>query len=89
MSPHGRRRQQLRIADRWHHRLRQSHARATPTCSIAGWTDEQVKTAIRTGNRPDRPLVRLMAFDWYKTMSDEDLDDLVAFLRTLKPVKTE
>ena len=56
---------------------------------IAGWTDEQVKTAIRTGNRPDRPLVRLMAFDWYKTMSDEDLDDLVAFLRTLTPVKTE
>ena len=56
---------------------------------IAGWTDDQLKTAIRTGNRPDRPLVRLMAFDWYKNISDEDMDDLVAFLRTLKPVKTE
>jgi mono/diheme cytochrome c family protein len=56
---------------------------------IAQWTDAQVKTAIREGKRPDRPLVRLMAFDWYKTVSDEDIDDLVAFLRTLKPVKSE
>lgn len=56
---------------------------------IASWTDEQVKTAITTGMRPDRPLVRLMAFDWYKNLSAEDLDDLVAFLRTLPPVKTE
>lgn len=56
---------------------------------IAHWTDAQVKTAIRAGMRPDRPLVRLMAFDWYKNISDADLDALVAYLRTLKPVKTE
>jgi mono/diheme cytochrome c family protein len=56
---------------------------------IAGWTDEQLKTAITQGKRPDRPLVRLMAFDWYKNMSSDDLDDLVAFLRTLKPVSTQ
>src|SRR3984885_9405800 len=56
---------------------------------IAGWTDDQLKTALRTGNRPDRPLVRLMAFDWYKSISDEDMDDLVAFLRTLQPVKSQ
>ena len=56
---------------------------------IAGWTDNQLKTAITQGKQPDRPLVRLMAFDWYKNMSKDDLDDLVAFLRSLKPVKTE
>lgn len=56
---------------------------------IAQWTDAQLKTAIREGQRPDRPLVRLMAFDWYKGMDDADLDALVAFLRTLKPVKTD
>ena len=56
---------------------------------IASWTDAQLKTAITTGQRPDRPLVRLMAFDWYKTMSNDDLDALVAFLRSLKPVKTD
>jgi mono/diheme cytochrome c family protein len=52
---------------------------------IAKWTDAQVKTAITKGERPDRPLVRLMAFDWYQTISDSDLDALVAYLRTLKP----
>lgn len=56
---------------------------------IAGWTNQQVKTAIGTGMRPDRPLVRLMAFDWYKGMSNEDLNDLVTFLRSLKPVKSQ
>jgi len=39
--------------------------------------------------RPDRPLVRLMAFDWYKNMSNPDLNDLIAFLRSLKPVKSQ
>jgi mono/diheme cytochrome c family protein len=52
---------------------------------IASWTDEQVETAIARGIRPDRPLVRLMAFDWYKNISSADLKALVAYLRTLKP----
>lgn len=56
---------------------------------IARWTNQQIKTAITTGMRPDRPLVRLMAFDWYKGMSNEDLNDLIAFLRSLKPVKPQ
>src|SRR5581483_5505596 len=43
---------------------------------IANWSDQQVKDAIRTGERPDRPLVRLMAFDWYRSISDADLDAL-------------
>ncbi|HEV8015563.1 MAG TPA: cytochrome c [Stellaceae bacterium] len=56
---------------------------------IAGWTNQQIKVAITTGMRPDRPLVRLMAFDWYKNISNEDLNDLIAFLHTLKPVKSQ
>ena len=52
------------------------------------WTNAQVKKALGTGVRPDgRKLVPLMAFDWYKTMRDDDLNALVAYLRTLKPVK--
>jgi mono/diheme cytochrome c family protein len=52
---------------------------------IARWTDAQVKDAITSGVRPDgRRLVRLMAFDWYKNISPNDLDALVAYLRTLK-----
>jgi mono/diheme cytochrome c family protein len=56
---------------------------------IAKWTDAQLKTAIKEGKRPDRPLVRLMAFDWYQNLSDADADALIAFLRSLKPVKSE
>lgn len=53
---------------------------------IAHWTDQQVKTAIIDGIRPDgRRLVLLMAFDWYKNIHPGDLDALVAYLRTLKP----
>ncbi len=55
---------------------------------VASWTDAQVKTAIRDGVRPDgSKLVRLMAFDWYKHISDADMDALVAFIRTLKPAQ--
>jgi len=57
---------------------------------IAGWTDTQVKTAIRTGHRPDgSPIVGPMAFAWYRNIGDVNLDALVAYLRTLKPVKTD
>jgi mono/diheme cytochrome c family protein len=53
---------------------------------MARWTDAQVKDTITGGVRPDgRRLVLLMAFDWYKNISPDDLDDLVAYLRTLKP----
>ena len=55
---------------------------------VAGWTNQQMKDAITKGVRPDRPLVRLMAFDWYQNINSEDLNDLVAFLRSLKPIKT-
>ena len=57
---------------------------------IAHWTDAQVKQTITTGVRPDgRRLVRVMAFDWYKTIRSGDLDALVAYLRTLKPATPE
>ena len=41
----------------------------------------------RSGTRllGDRALVPLMAFEWYKNISADDLDALVTYLRTLKP----
>jgi mono/diheme cytochrome c family protein len=54
---------------------------------IGHWTDSQVKETIASGLRPDgRHLIRLMAFDWYENISSGDLDALVKYLRTLKPV---
>lgn len=54
---------------------------------IATWTDAQVKEAITKGVRPDgSKLAPVMDFDFYEQMTPADLDALVAFLRTLKPV---
>jgi mono/diheme cytochrome c family protein len=54
---------------------------------IATWTNEQVKQAITHGVRPDgSKLVPVMDFDFYEQMTPDDLDALVGFLRTLKPV---
>ena len=52
---------------------------------IAKWTDAQVKDAITLSVRPDRGVVPLMAFEWYKNISADDLDALVAYFRRLKP----
>ncbi len=55
---------------------------------FAHWTNAQFKETMRTGIRPDgRALVRTMAFDWYKNIKDGDMNALIAYLRTLKPVK--
>ena len=56
---------------------------------LGSWSDDEIKTAIRSGEgRGGRELVRTMAFDWYAHMSDADLDSIVAYLRSLKPVAT-
>ncbi len=61
--------------------------RANPD-GMAKWTDVQVRNTIATGIRPDgRPLIRLMAFDWYKNIDNGDYGAMIAYLRTLKPAK--
>ena len=55
---------------------------------IAGWTDAQFVTAMRTGQRPNGShIVPLMAFGWYKNINDGDYAALVTYLRDLKPVE--
>jgi mono/diheme cytochrome c family protein len=59
-----------------------------PDSGIGKWSDEQIKHAIIAGIRPDgTPLVRTMPFDWYTRMHPADIVDIVAYLRTVKPVK--
>ncbi|HYH36842.1 MAG TPA: c-type cytochrome [Azospirillum sp.] len=60
-----------------------------PEDGLGKWTDSQIKTAITTGVRPDGTrLAPPMAFHFYKTIRDEDLTALVAYLRTLPPLKS-
>ena len=57
---------------------------------IGNWTGAQIKTAITNGVRPDGTKLRPpMAFAYYKNISDEDLDAIVAYLRSLKPIRNE
>jgi mono/diheme cytochrome c family protein len=55
---------------------------------IGSWTDEQIKTSLRKGVRPNgTPLAMIMPSDFYEVMTERDLDAVVAYLRTVKPVK--
>ena len=51
---------------------------------IGEWTDEEIKHAITKGiSRNGRELARVMAFPHYENISEEDLDAIVAYLRSL------
>jgi mono/diheme cytochrome c family protein len=55
--------------------------------AIGSWTDDQLKMALTTGLRPDgSQIVSPMPWRYLATMKSGDVDALVAYLRTLKPV---
>ena len=55
-----------------------------PTLGLGEWSDDDIKTAITEGVRPaGRILAPFMAFRYYKSMTDEDLDALVAYMRSI------
>jgi mono/diheme cytochrome c family protein len=57
---------------------------------LGGWTDEQIKVAIRTGQIPSgRILVPVMPYRGFNTMADADLDAVVAYLRSIPAVKNK
>jgi mono/diheme cytochrome c family protein len=55
---------------------------------IGGWTDEQIITATRLGRRPNgERLIPVHPYTTFNGMAAEDLKALVAFLRSVPPVK--
>jgi len=55
---------------------------------IGKWSDAQIKDALQTGRRPDgRALSPLMPWQYYNGLTDKDVDALVAYMRTITPVK--
>jgi mono/diheme cytochrome c family protein len=57
----------------------------TPT-GLKDWTDTQIKQMVTTGKRPNgSPMAPPMAYPYYTNISAEDLDAIVAYLRTLPP----
>jgi len=60
-----------------------------PDTGLGRWTDGEKMRAIREGvSRDGRALFPLMPYEEYARMSDDDLESLVAFLNTLKPVRS-
>ena len=54
---------------------------------IGSWTDAQTKHLLRTGLRPNgTPIASVMPVGFYGIITDRDMDAIVAYLRTLKPI---
>jgi mono/diheme cytochrome c family protein len=62
---------------------------------IGSWTDAEIKRALIEGIRPAHhrlpgvPLAAIMPANFYKALLPEDLDAIVAYLRSVKPVRNE
>jgi mono/diheme cytochrome c family protein len=57
---------------------------------LGGWTDAQVATALTTGARPDnRMLAPIMPYHAFANLTKQDVDAIVAFLRSIPPVKNK
>ena len=57
-----------------------------PDLGIGQWSDEEIKRAITQGvSRNGRELLPFMAFSFYENITDEDLDAIVAYVKTLPP----
>lgn len=58
-----------------------------PEQGLRAWNDAEIKRAITQGvGRDGRKMHEPMAYGWYAGIREEDLDAIVAYLRTLPPL---
>jgi mono/diheme cytochrome c family protein len=58
-----------------------------PTTGIGKWTDEQIITATRSGRRPNgERLIPVHPYTVFNGMAEQDLKDVVAYLRSVPPI---
>jgi mono/diheme cytochrome c family protein len=62
---------------------------------IGSWSDVEIERALVEGIRPDHgrlpgvPLAAIMPANFYKALLPQDLKAIVAYLRSLKPIRSE
>jgi mono/diheme cytochrome c family protein len=57
---------------------------------IGTWSDADIKKLLRTGVRPNGvPIAPVMPVGFYGIITDSDMDAIVAYLRTIKPVSNK
>jgi mono/diheme cytochrome c family protein len=55
---------------------------------IGGWTDQQIADAVRAGKRPTgEQMYPVMPYRYFGAISDEDMEALLAYLRTVPAVE--
>lgn len=58
--------------------------------NLGGWTDGEILRALTAGvNKDNKTLFPLMPYLSYRNLSREDLYSIIAYLRTLKPIKND
>jgi mono/diheme cytochrome c family protein len=68
--------------------IRTPNITSDPETGIGAWTDDQIKAALTKGiDKDGRQLIPLMPYPFLKNMTPEDLDAVVAFLRTVPAAK--
>lgn len=68
--------------------VRTLHSRNITPAGIGQWTDGELIRAITTGvNKDGEPLFPIMPYPRYAQMSREDIEAIVAYVRTLAPVE--
>lgn len=61
-----------------------------PETGIGKWTDSQIKTALQTGQHPNgHKLATIMPYAFYRSLTARDLDAIVAYVRSVPPIKNE
>ena len=64
-----------------------SYAPNITPAALGKYSDDDIKNAITKGVRPDGSrLMPPMAYSYYSNIAPADLDAIVAYLRTLKPL---
>jgi mono/diheme cytochrome c family protein len=57
---------------------------------IGAWSDADIKKLLRTGMRPNGvPVAPVMPTGFYDIITDADMDAIVAYLRTVKPISNK
>jgi mono/diheme cytochrome c family protein len=61
-----------------------------PETGIGKWSDAEIKTLLRTGERPNgTPIAAVMPTGFYRIVTERDMNAIVAYLRTIKPIKNK
>jgi mono/diheme cytochrome c family protein len=66
-----------------------------PETGLGSWSEAEIKRALVEGVRPDHgrlggvPLAAIMPANFYKALLPDDLDAIVAYLRSLKPIRNQ